>query len=311
VALLRDADLPRARDLIETALQRLDGDAPPAARFEALQMRSSIGWFIGDLDDAERYAREALAVSAGGGLKDYESRAAELLAGIYLARVEVDEAEPFVSRALELADESGSLVARGRALHTKAELLELRGDDAAAEEAHRQARELFAEAGVAWQIGQQTAREAWLVWTRGDLRGAERLFRESIRVLTPLEDRAALCESQRGLAQLLVALGRLDEAERYALAALDTVGRHDNMSRGTTRMALGIVYAAQGRDAEAEALLREALAIIEATDFVRFQQTPLRELARFLQERGRGDEAAVYEARLAELRDAVNAARIA
>ena len=36
----------------------------------------------------------------------------------------------------------------------------------------------------------------------------------------------------------------------------ETVGPHDNLSRSTTRMALGIVYAAQGRELEAEALLR-------------------------------------------------------
>ena len=52
---------------------------------------------------------------------------------------------------------------------------------------------------------------------------AERQFRDSIRILKPLEDRASLCESQRGLAQLLVALGRLDESGRLALQARETV----------------------------------------------------------------------------------------
>ena len=103
-------------------------------------------------------------------------------------------------------------------------------------------------------------------WRRGDLAAAEQLFRESIRILKPLEDRGTLCESQRSLAQVLVEQGKLEEAERYALEARKTVGPHDMHSRATTRMALGLVRAAQGRDEEAEALLREALDILDGTD---------------------------------------------
>src|SRR5213079_2208384 len=106
---------------------------------------------------------------------------------------------------------------------------------------------------------------AWVARYRGDALRAERLFRESIRVLAGLEDRATLCESQRGLAELLLAEGRVDEAERYALAARDTVGPHDLTSLATTAMALGLVRAAQGRDEEAEELLREAYETISTT----------------------------------------------
>ena len=65
---------------------------------------------------------------------------------------------------------------------------------------------------------------------------------------------------------MLVARGKIDEAERYALEARETVGPHDNVSRSTTRMALGIVRAAQGRDEEAEELLREAIDVLDGTD---------------------------------------------
>ena len=50
--------------------------------------------------------------------------------------------------------------------------------------------------------------------------------------------------------------GRVDEAERFALAARETVGPHDISSLATTAMSLGLVRAAQGRDDEAEELLR-------------------------------------------------------
>ena len=59
---------------------------------------------------------------------------------------------------------------------------------------------------------------------RRDLRRAEELLRDAIRVLKPLEDRGTLVESQRLLAQVLLEEGSLDEAERLALDARETVG---------------------------------------------------------------------------------------
>jgi hypothetical protein len=93
--------------------------------------------------------------------------------------------------------------------------------------------------------------------------------------------------------------------------ARETVGPEDATSLITTTMALGIVRAAQGRDDEAEALLREAVA--DARGFKLFAIEPLKNLAQFLRERGRLEEAAPFEARWAELSpaEAKSAARIA
>ena len=77
-------------------------------------------------------------------------------------------------------------------------------------------------------------------------------------LLKPLGDRAALCESPRGLAELLLERGRVEEAERFALDARETVGPLDVTSRATTAASLAMVRAAQGRDDEAEELFREA-----------------------------------------------------
>ena len=129
---------------------------------------------------------------------------------------------------------------------------------------------------------------AWIAWRKSDLTRAERYFRDSIRILTPLDERAALCESQRGLAQLLASQGKVDEAERYALGARETVGQHDQSSRATTRMALAIVRAAQGRDEEAEELFREALDVVARTEFEYIRFELLTAFSRFLREQGPG-----------------------
>jgi ATP/maltotriose-dependent transcriptional regulator MalT len=146
---------------------------------------------------------------------------------------------------------------------------------------------------------------------RGDDVTAERLYRESTRILLPMGDRAFLCEVERRLAQLLVRTGRVEEAERLALSALETVGPEDATSLITTTMALGVVRAAQGRDEEAEQLMRQA--VEAAASFKLFAIEPLSTFSQFLKERGREEEAAPYEARWAELSPtmAKRAARIA
>ena len=138
-------------------------------------------------------------------------------------------------------------------------------------------------------------------WEQRDLRRAEEILREAIRVLKPLGDRGTLVESQRLLAQVLLDQGRLDDAERFALEARETVGAADVSSDSTTRLALGLVRAAQGRDDEAEQLLREAEEILRPTGFRRHRIAPLEALAAFLRARGREDEAREVEEALASL----------
>jgi hypothetical protein len=76
------------------------------------------------------------------------------------------------------------------------------------------------------------------------------------------------------------------------------VGPHDNVSRSTTRLALGIVRAAQGRDEEAEALLREAIAVLDGNVLL-IRRELLAALSRFLRERGRDAEADAIDEELA------------
>src|SRR4029453_14329223 len=129
----------------------------------------------------------------------------------------------------------------------------------------------------------------------------EPLYRDAIKILQPLGERGHLCENQRMLAQILAERGKLDEAERVALAARETVGPEDVVSQLTTAMALGVVRSAQGRDEEAARLLGSAVDGLHRSAFRSSEPEALRYLIRFLRERGRTGEAVPYEARLAEL----------
>jgi class 3 adenylate cyclase len=308
---LREADVQAAEEMIEEALRVFEPD-DLHGRFRALRARATIAWTRGDLAKEEQVMREALDLAREAGRKDFESEAADELASVYLARLEFARATPLIEQAILLAEESGSAEARGRALRFAGQLHLYRRELDAADAALESARGYLAEAGAAWQVGRTLNFAAWTARRKGELQRAERLFRDSIRILTPLEDRATLCESQRGLAELLLEENRTEEAERLALAAQETVGPHDVTSIASTTTTLGQVRAAQGRDEEAEELLRAAWATISATEHRSGQRDALEALAHFLAERGREDEAAELEARREDvLAEAESAAKIA
>ena len=140
----------------------------------------------------------------------------------------------------------------------------------------------------------------WIAVVEGDRKSAERSFREAVRVFAANEDFGHLCEAQRALAEVLLELGQVEHAERHALAAHSLVSASDLTSRTSTMTTLGLVRAAQGRDAEAERLLRESLALLSETDFRLLELAAIVALADFLHARDRDAEAAELEERLPE-----------
>ena len=309
VALDRDADVVRARELGTEALAVLGG-AHGEARYEVLVLLSEADWWEGDLESVERHAEEMIEIARAAGRIDLESRALTELVGVYQSRLEYERVQPVLDRAVALAEESGSPTARALAARYEAAAAFRRGDETAGVEAAERGLRLFDEVGSAASGARIRRLLATEAMGRGDTSGAEKHLREAVRMLAPVEERGAVVEVQRLLAQVLLAQGKVAEAERWALTAMRTVGDRD-VSRASARLALGQVRQMQGRAEEAETLLRDALAILSETDYRSHEIEPLEALVRFLGERGRESEASPFEERLAELRSQTSAARIA
>jgi class 3 adenylate cyclase/tetratricopeptide (TPR) repeat protein len=299
VTLLREADVGRAEQLAEKALEVSETDE---SRIDAVMVLETAAWWRGRLRESEAYAEEELEIARRLGRQDLESNALLDLAGVYVARREGDRAEPLIAQAMELAEESGSLKALAHAFKQSGELHAFRGRHEEALADFGRARDLFAEVGSATSLAHSILRIGRLVARRGDTAEAERLFRESIRILQPTEDRGTLCEVQRSLAEILLEQGKIDAAEVYALKAVETTGPLDVSSQATTRKTLAMVRAAQGRDDEAEVLFREAIDLLERSEYTRFLSEPLKAIIQFLEERGRVEDVIGFEERLSELR---------
>ena len=311
MVLMREADPVGARELAEQALALIEDDPP--ARFDALRVAWTSAYWVGHVADSEHYVVEQLELARAAGRKDLESVAILTWADTYSARLDMETARAKLAQARDLAEESGAINARGRVYLAWTKIYLLQGELEQAEESFAEAERLFSEAGAVWAVGRSLNIGAWVAWESGDLAKSEKRFRESIRLLKPIGDRATLCESQRSLAELLIVRGRIEEAERYAMDARETVGPLDVTSLATTAASLAQVRAAQGRDEEADALFEEALAAVVDTDFRNIEHEVLRPYAQFLRDRGRDDEAERVEERLGELLPAAekSSARIA
>ena len=300
VTLLREADVGRAEELAREALD-VDVDDDGESRIDALKMLETVAWWRGRLTESESFIEERLEIARRLGRVEVESEALLSLAGIYTLRREDDRAEPLIARAQAMAEQSGSLTARAHAFMQSGELHAWRRRDDEALREYARARDLFTDVGAATHLARTILRTAVIVRKR-DVAEAERLAREAIRILKPLEDRGTLCEVQRLLAELLLEQGRVDEAETYALRAVETVGPQDVSSQASTKKSLALIRAHQGRDDEAEALFRESIDILERSEYRRFLSDPLKAIIHFFEARDRFEDAGAFEARLEELR---------
>jgi tetratricopeptide (TPR) repeat protein len=294
------ADAAAARRLVEQAVEVL-ADEAPEIRFEAFRAAAEVAAWLSDGEAFERWAKLGLEAARAAEHKNQELEITMALAESYIYRLEFAEAEPLVERIAELADESGSVVGRARAASVRGTLENWRGNDAESEAAYTAARDLYADIGNRSAETAMTMQIARRAAAQGDLDRAEKLLLESVRTLQGLNDRGRLCEAQRSLAEVYLQLGRLDEAERYALQARESVGADDRVSISTTKLSLGIVRAAQGRDPEAEELMQEALDEMRRNDQRALERWALRHVIDFYRDRSRADVALSYEERLAEL----------
>jgi class 3 adenylate cyclase/ATP/maltotriose-dependent transcriptional regulator MalT len=290
------ADAVHAREYIVEALDVLAEEAPDI-RFDPLRVAAEVEAWLGDTDAFERYATAALEAARAAERKDLEAIVIHDLVQAYVLRYELAQAGALVVRALDLAEQSGSVFSRATALMSKGwiELVSERPIEAEAD--YTEARTLFAELGNMPREAMAVMMMGRAAFGQGELERAEKLLREAVRSLKGIDNRGSLCEAQRALSMTLAKQGRIDEAERVALEARETVGPEDRVSIATTALALAVVRAAQGRDAEAERLFSEAVDGFRFYDMRSLEHWGLRYYAEFLRAHGRDDEAAGYEAR--------------
>jgi class 3 adenylate cyclase/tetratricopeptide (TPR) repeat protein len=294
VARGRDGDAIESERLAREALATLPDDDVDG-RVDALFRLTSAAWWPGDVRRAESFVRQALDLAVERERRHLRTRALRTLLWLLEMRLELDEADEVLAAFAPAGDD---VLEHARTRHAEASLLQLRGRLEEAAAGFDEARGVYLDAGLLGDAAWVGLLLGWIAFARDDVGGAERAFRDAGRVFAANDDRGRLCEAERALAEVMLEEGHIDEAERLALAARDHVGNHDLTSSVSTLRTLGLVRAAQQRDDEAEALLRQALASVEGTDCRLLELGAAAALARYLRARGRDSEAEQIEERL-------------
>ncbi|HEV8100110.1 MAG TPA: hypothetical protein VGP56_13240, partial [Gaiellaceae bacterium] len=185
---------------------------------------------------------------------------------------------------------------RGNARVEQGALEAMRGD-------FELARELVADglqtiAGLGFTLrAAMSAQEAFYVeMLAGDLDAAEGIAREAYATLERMGERGYLSTAAALLAHALAGRGKLDEAERFSRTSEAAAAADDAFSQVLWRSARAKVRARRGELAQAEALAREAVGIVEQTDLLNTHGDTLADLGEVLALAGRPAEAArVYE----------------
>jgi tetratricopeptide (TPR) repeat protein len=263
-------------------------------------MRAIVGGWRGDMDEVVLFMERAYALAMDAGRKDLQTTAAQILAQTHIIRLELDEAELLLTRALELAGESGSIRARSGASLSYGWFLAIKGELDAAETVYEEVRQSATELGIEPTIVAALMRLGGIATKRRDFKRSEKLFREAVRITESRGDRGILSDLQASLARALAEQGKVDEAERLALAVQENPRSDEPHHEVTFNVTLAAVRAAQGRDDEAELLYREAIAGV-SDGFPALELEILEDLLEFYRSRGRTEDAAACEERIAEL----------
>ena len=125
----------------------------------------------------------------------------------------------------------------------------------------------------------------------GDVAEALRALQRSYADKVATGDRGYASTTAAALAEAYLESEDLAHAWEYGAIARETSARDDIASQAGGRQIQARVLSARGEHAEAEALAREAVAILERTDYLTFHGEALVHLARVLYAAGKADEA--------------------
>jgi class 3 adenylate cyclase/tetratricopeptide (TPR) repeat protein len=226
------------------------------------------GWWLGDVPRAQKGFEEAAKLARRIEDPVRETRALLRVSSTHLQQGHVAEAERLLERALDLSEASSRLsqanvwLARGAQLYWT-------GQDLA------EGRALVERAyGVAEESGARDEQERGLqalgefALIEGDVSGAVAHFERQVAILAEVGHAGRLPEADRNLAGALLELGDVERAEFHAQRAVEIVEPDDWFTVGSTKVTLGRVRDAQGREEEAAQLIREGREILERTTFL-------------------------------------------
>ena len=222
---------------------------------------------FGDAAEASRRAVEH--ARRAGDLRQERRAATAYAAAASLGPTLVDEAIDRCEAAMEQT--AGDRQSEGHLLAVLAGLYGMQGEFGHARSLAARSRSIFEELGLRMETARLGLDTSAIERLAGDLEGAARDLRSAYDALDAVGERFALSTIAGFLAQTLLEQGDLEEASAYAERSRELTTEADVATQALWRYARGRILARQGAPEEAEAIVREAIALLESTDAIVYQ----------------------------------------
>jgi tetratricopeptide (TPR) repeat protein len=286
-----------ARDEAERVLAEAHGLGDQVVGDLAILAIGLQSFFLGQTAEAMRTLDRLSDRAPSMGRRERAEVAAQLVVCAHFGWVPVADAFGVLDRAADL---------RGDSLAGRAHDLKVRGAITGMTARFDEARAMFEEADALYdELGAPTIGVATnqvvaeTLRLEGRLEEAERVLRQMYEVYSAMEETGFNSTVCALLALTLCDRQRFDEAEAFARRSRAMTAEDDFASQCAWRAAMARISAQRGRYSEAEALADEAIAIVDATDYLVWQGDCYEVRGIVLAAAGRGGDACLaYEAAL-------------
>jgi tetratricopeptide (TPR) repeat protein len=255
--LVQNGDLGRAKQSIERVLEPLSSQPPSDAQQRQIAVFTNLlGTVVqrsGDLDEADRWFHQALAVNKALDNRPGQANSYHALGVVALRRREVDEADRWHRMALEIYEDLGDRPAQATTYHQLGRVAELRGDLDDAERQYLQAITIKTKVGDRLNLTTTYNQLGIIAHLRGRFDDAEQWYHRALVINEELNNRPGLADIYHQLGIVAQARGNGSDAERWchkSLAIEESLGRRPGMA--LSYLQLGILAEERGE-------LREAL----------------------------------------------------
>jgi class 3 adenylate cyclase/tetratricopeptide (TPR) repeat protein len=286
----RQTDIEEFRDVATEAVRvhRDLGDAGKLAT--SLVYLALTHWFAGEIDAMLAVSEQAIELAA----RTDEVRAllwaaSSVGTALLLGRTPCEQALERVRRLIDDFPEPRTLQATAQ-LDLARMLGMVEGFDEAMNHA-RHARTVLEDLGQGGWLAEAALTIGTIARWRGDLDLAERETRLGHRLFRDRGDLGNAALAARDLARTLMVRRQLEEARALADEILSETGAYDLEPQIEGRSILAQVQAYEGALVDAERLAREALSLVEPTQFLNLHGEVLSDLAEILMAAGRSDAA--------------------
>lgn len=278
-------------DRVEGAIEATRQVGDTSGEIEARHLGTNILFGTGRLDEFIEQNERLLAQARNMGDEPHAAAILERLAHVELLSGNLEVADRYTAEAQSLASRLGLRNVSLDLARARAHKLLFSGEFDTAIDAYRQVIRDADDSGVGqMQIAGLRFLAYALRWQRRYSEMAEVLDR-AIELSETSGERWNRAEVIATRARAALELGEIDAADNFIQRALECVRSDDVTGISEVYDHLGMIRAAQGRDAEAEAALRRGVDSVINTHYVWVLGNAIVDLARFLAERGRLDEA--------------------